>query len=77
MQFFFILALNVLSVPEFFFSISLRSRRLEVVGERENGRVPGRHARGEGAPSPLACLLLALPFSLVLTTSKRLLRKLF
>ena len=25
---------------------SLRSRRLEVVGERENGRARGRHARG-------------------------------
>ena len=30
---------------------SLRSRRLEVVGERENGRARGIHARG---PSPLA-----------------------
>ena len=30
---------------------SLRSRRLEVVGERENGRARERHARG---PSPLA-----------------------
>ena len=27
--------------------ISLRSRRLEVVGERENGRARGRHARGD------------------------------
>ena len=27
-------------------STSLRSRRLEVVGERENGRARGRHARG-------------------------------
>ena len=35
-----------------------------------------RHARGEGAPSPLACLLLARPFFLVPTTSKRLLRRL-
>ena len=26
----------------------LRSRRLEVVGERENGRARGRHDRGEG-----------------------------
>ena len=25
---------------------SLRSRRLEVVGERENGRARGRHAKG-------------------------------
>ena len=30
---------------------SLRSRRLEVAGERENGRARGRHARGEGAPA--------------------------
>ena len=29
--------------------ISLRSRRLEVAGERENGRAQGRHARGEGS----------------------------
>ena len=55
-------------------AVSLRSRRLEVVGERENGRARGRHARGEGA-SPLACLLLARPLFLVPTTtsSKRLL----
>ena len=39
--------------------VSLGSRRLEVVGERENGRARGGHARGEGATSPLACLLLA------------------
>ena len=56
--------------------LSLRSRRLEVLGERENGHARGRHARGEGAPSPLACLLLARPFFLVPTTPKRLLRKL-
>ena len=30
---------------------SLRSRRLEVVGERENGRARGRHAKGEEALS--------------------------
>ena len=30
---------------------SLRSRRLEVKGERENGRAQGRHARVEGAPA--------------------------
>ena len=30
---------------------SLRSRRLEVVGERENGRARGRHARGGVNPS--------------------------
>ena len=47
-------------------SFSLRSRRLEVAGERENGRARGRHA----------CLLLARPFFLVPTTSKRLLRRL-
>ena len=29
---------------------SLRRRRLEVVGERENGRARGRHARGEVSP---------------------------
>ena len=55
---------------------SLRSRRLEVAGERENGRARGRHARAEEASSPLACLLLARPFFLVPTTSKRLLRRL-
>ena len=27
------------------------SRCLEVVGERENGPVRGRHAKGEGAPA--------------------------
>ena len=27
------------------------SRRLEVVGERENGRARGRHARGQGVPA--------------------------
>ena len=42
----------------------MRSRRVEVVNERENGRTRGR----------LACLLLARPFFLVPTTSKRLLR---
>ena len=51
---------------------SLRSRRLEVVGERESRRERGRHAR----TSPLACLLLARPFFLVPTNSKRLLRRL-
>ena len=53
---------------------SLRS--LEVVGERENGRTRGRHARGDWAPSPLACLVLSRAFFLVPTTSKRLLRRL-
>ena len=42
---------------------SLRGRRLEVVGERENGRARGRHA------CLLACLL-ARPFFFVPTTSK-------
>ena len=49
---------------------------VEVVGERENERARGRHARGEGATSSLACLLLARPCFLVPTTSKRLLRRL-
>ena len=49
---------------------SLRSRRLEVVSERKNGRAKGRHA------SPLACLPLARPFFFAATTSKRLLRRL-
>ena len=48
----------------------LRSRHLEVVGERKNGRARGRHA------SPLACLPLARPFFFAPTTSKRLLRRL-
>ena len=30
---------------------SLRSRRLEVVGTRKNGRARRRHAKGEGAPA--------------------------
>ena len=75
---------HVLFLESYFFHLdilwektfSLRSRRLEVAGERENGRARGRHARGEGASSPLACLLLARPFFLVPTTSKRLLRRL-
>ena len=66
---------EVVSVLGFFWELACG--RLEVVGERENGRVRGRHARGEGAPSPLACLFLARPFFLVFTTSKRLLRRLF
>ena len=49
-------------------SPSMRSRRLEVAGERENGRARGRHA--------LACLLLARALFLVPTTSTRLLRRL-
>ena len=57
-------------------SFSLRSRRLEVVGTRKNGRVRRRHAKGERAPSPLACLPRARSFYLSPTTSKRLLRRL-
>ena len=53
---------------------SLRSRRLKVVGARKNGSARVRHARGEGAPSPLACLPLVGQFFLAPTTSKRLLR---
>ena len=49
--------------PRIPFPHSLRSRRLEVVGEREN--------------SPLACLLFPRRFFLVPTISKRLLRNLF
>ena len=39
--------------PNFSFlaSSSLRSRRLEVVGTRKNGRARRRHARGEEAPA--------------------------
>ena len=32
-------------------NFGLRSRRLEVVGTRKNGRARRRHARGEGAPA--------------------------
>ena len=45
---------------------SLRSRRLEVVGKRNNGRARRRHA----------CLPRVRPFSLSPTSSKRLLRRL-
>ena len=41
-------------LPRVFIKASLRSRRLEVVGERENGHTRGRHARGEGAPAQKA-----------------------
>ena len=44
----------------------LRSRRLELVSARKNGRARGRHA----------CLPLTRPFFLALTASKRLLRRL-
>ena len=37
--------------PRIPFPHSLRSRRLEVVGERENRRARRRHARVEGAPA--------------------------
>ena len=33
------------------FPNSLRGQRLEVVGERENGRARGRQSRGEGMPA--------------------------
>ena len=41
------------------------------MGAKKNGRAKGRHARGE------ACLPLARSFFLSLTTSKRLLPRLF
>ena len=56
---------------------SLRSRRLQVVGARQNEHARGRHARSERAPSPLACLLFTHPFFLAPITSKRLLRRLY
>ena len=43
----------------FFVFNSLRSRRLEVVGTRKNGRARRRHARGEVAPSPRVSLARA------------------
>ena len=57
---------------------SLRSRRLEIVGARKNGRARERETRGENelAPSLLACLPLARPFFLEPTTCKRLLGRL-
>ena len=60
--------------PQITAHISLRRRRLEVVGTRKNGRARRRHASGEVAP--LACLPRACSFSLSPTTSKRLLRRL-
>ena len=51
---------------------SLRSRRLEVAGERENRRARGRHAR----VSPSRVSFSRASFFLVPTTSKRLLRRL-
>ena len=52
-----------------------RSRNgCQVIGEGGGKRFSG--AFRAGAPSPLACLLLARPFFLVPTTSKRLLRRL-
>ena len=67
---FFLSALQLNFHSDWIIWSSLCSRRLEVVGERENGCAWGRHAR-------LACLLLAHPFFLVPTTcSKRLLRRL-
>ena len=49
--------------------------RLEVVPQEKTG-ARRRHARGEGAPSPLACLPRSRPFSLSPTTSKCLLGRL-
>ena len=47
---------------------SLRSRRLEVVGERKNGRARERHARGEGGPlSPRVSPSRTGPFFLAST----------
>ena len=50
------------------YDVSLRSRRLEVMGTRKNGRARRRH--------PLACLPRAHPFSLSPAISKGLLRRL-
>ena len=49
---------DVLAIKELtkVFSGNGREYNSQVVGERENGRALGRHARGEGATSPLACL---------------------
>ena len=47
------------------------------MGARKNGCARRRNAKGERALSPLACLPRERPFSLVLTNSKRLLRRLF
>ena len=55
---------------------SLRSRCLEVVGERPGGWGENGRAGGRRAPSPLACLLLARPFFLLPITSKHLLHRL-
>ena len=56
--------------PHFFrVRFSLRSRRLEVVGERENGRARERHAKG-----PLACILIYFIELIGLICSKHLLR---
>ena len=49
---------DVLAIKELtkVFSGNGREYNSQVVGERENGRALGRHARGERASSPLACL---------------------
>ena len=49
-------------------ALNQRSKRLEVVGARKNGRARGRHAKEEGAPSPLARLPLVRPFFLAPAT---------
>ena len=60
----FVVEFIVVGFKSFLF-VSLRSRRLEVVGTRKNGR-----------SRPLACLPRARPFSLSPAPSKRLLRRL-
>ena len=50
---------------------SLRSRRLEVVGERENGRARGRHARGEVSPSRAPVFSCAHHFQAPATQAKK------
>ena len=44
--------------PDWLIHTSLRSRRLEVVGERENGRAWGRHAKGFSCARFFLCPLL-------------------
>ena len=45
----------------------LRSRRLEVVCTRKNGRARRRHARGEGAPVRKAPEIVSRPQNLITT----------
>ena len=55
---------------------SLRSRRLQVVGKRENGRARGRHARVRRLSLPSRVSFSRGRFFLVPTTLERLLSKL-